>query len=148
MSSFLSPNFRSLSAIMFLIIPVFSVIANRILFVIVTNILPQADMNSAIQRFQTSVTTVAYVGEFDEIRKIVDEFMVLRTIYGTEEGNILAAKLDERINNLQLVKTYCTQEISSMELVHQNNPYNKLQEICPTLKDVSFARAIQLFELI
>jgi len=118
------------------------------LFVIVTNILPQADMNSAIQRFQTSVTTVAYVGEFDEIRKIVDEFMVLRTIYGTEEGNILAAKLDERINNLQLVKTYCTQEISSMELVHQNNPYNKLQEICPTLKDVSFARAIQLFELI
>lgn len=118
------------------------------LFVIVTNILPQADMNSAIQRFQTSVTTVAYAGEFDEIRKAVDEFMVLRTIHGTDEGNILAAKLDERINNLQLVKTYCTQEISSMELVHQNNPYNKLQEICPTLKDVSFARAIQLFELI
>lgn len=118
------------------------------LFVIVTNILPQADMNNAIQRFQTSITTVAYVGEFDEIRKTVDEFMVLRTIYGTEEGNILAAKLDERINNLQLVKTYCTQEISSMDLVHQNNPYNKLQEICPTLKDVSFARAIQLFELI
>ena len=118
------------------------------LFVIVTNILPQADMNNAIQRFQTSVTTVAYAGELDEIRKAVDEFMVLRTIHGTEEGNILAAKLDERINSLQLVKTYCTQEISSMELVHQNNPYNKLQEICPTLKDVSFARAIQLFELI
>ncbi|MGI0056643.1 MAG: hypothetical protein ACREAK_04625 [Nitrosarchaeum sp.] len=116
--------------------------------VIFANLSPQANMNNAVQTLHNSVTTVAYAGEFDEIRKAVDEFMVLRTIHGTEEGNILAAKLDERINNLQLVKTYCKQEISSMELVHQNNPYNKLQEICPTLKDVSFARAIQLFELI
>jgi len=123
-------------------------LAGIALFVIFTNLAPQADMNVTMQRLQNSVTTVAYAGEFDEIRKSVDEFMVLRTIHGTEEGNVLAAKLDERINNLQLVKAYCTQEISSMELVQQNNPYNKLQEICPTLKDVSFARAIQLFELI
>ena len=116
--------------------------------VIFANLSPQANMNNVVQTLHNSVTTVAYAGELDEIRKAVDEFMVLRTIHDTEEGNVLAAKLDERINDLHLVKTYCTEEISSMELVHQNNPYNKLQEICPTLKDISFARAIQLFELI
>ena len=118
------------------------------LVVIFTNLAPQADMNSTIQRLQNSVTTVAYVGEFEQIRAAVDEFMVLRTIRDTPDGNDLAAKLDQKINNLQLVKIYCSQEISTMELVYENNPYKKLQEICPALKDVSFAKAVNLFELI
>lgn len=118
------------------------------LVVIFTNLAPQADMNSTIQRIQNSVTTVAYAGEFEQIRTIVDEFMVLRTIHGTPEGDELAARLDQKINNLQLVKVYCTQEISTMELVNESNPYKKLQEICPALNDVSFTRAVNLFELI
>ena len=118
------------------------------LFVIFTNMAPQADMNVAIQRLQKSVTTVAYAGEFEQIRTAVDEFMVLRTIRGTPDGDVLADKLDQKINNLQLVKVYCTQDISTMELAHENNPYKKLQEICPALNDVSFTRAVNLFELI
>jgi hypothetical protein len=118
------------------------------LVVIFTNLAPQADMNSTIQRIQNSVTTVAYAGEFEQIRTAVDEFMVLRNIRDTPEGDDLAVRLDEKINNLQLVKVYCNQEISTMQLVNENNPYKKLQEICPALKDVSFARAVNLFELI
>ena len=118
------------------------------LVVIFTNLAPQADMNNTIQRIQNSVTTVAYAGEFDQIRTIVDEFMVLRTIHDTPEGADLAERLDEKINNLQLVKVYCTQEISTMQLVNESNPYKKLQEICPALNDVSFTRAVNLFELI
>jgi hypothetical protein len=117
-------------------------------FVIFTNLVPQADMNVTIQRLQNSVTTVAYAGEFEQIRTAVDEFMVLRNIRDTSDGNDLAVKLDEKINNLQLVKVYCTQDISTMELAHENNPYKKLQEICPALNDVSFTRAVNLFELI
>ena len=117
-------------------------------FVIFTNLAPQADMNVTIQRLQNSVTTVAYAGEFEQIRTAVDEFMVLRNIRDTSDGNDLAVKLDEKINNLQLVKVYCTQDISTMELAHENNPYKKLQEICPALNDVSFTRAVNLFELI
>lgn len=105
-------------------------------------------MNVTIQRLQNSVTTVVYAGEFEQIRTAVDEFMVLRTIGDTPDGNDLAARLDQRINNLQLVKTYCSQEISTMELAYENNPYKKLQEICPALNDVSFTRAVNLFELI
>lgn len=116
--------------------------------VVFTNLSPQADMNSAIQRVQSSIATVAYAGEFDEIKTAVDEFMVLRTIRGTSEGDELALKLDQRINNLELVKNHCTDGISSMELVHENNPYKKLQELCPALKDISLGKAIQLFELI
>jgi len=123
-------------------------LAGIALFVIFTNMAPQADMNGTIQRFQNSVTTVAYAGEFEQIRTAVDEFMVLRTMRDSPDGNDLAVKLDEKINNLQLVKVYCSQEISTMKLAYENNPYKKLQEICPALNDVSFARAVNLFELI
>ena len=116
--------------------------------VIVTNISPQADMNSTIQRIQNSVTTVAYAGEFDQIKTAVDEFMVLRKMSEGPDKNDYAEKLDEKINSLQLVKTYCSNEISTLELAEQSNPYKKLQESCPALKDVSFARAVNLFELI
>ena len=123
-------------------------LAGIALVVIFTNMAPQADMNGTIQRFQNSVTTVAYAGEFEQIRTAVDEFIVLRNIRDTPDGNDLAVKLDEKINNLQLVKVYCSQEISTMKLAYENNPYKKLQEICPALNDVSFARAVNLFELI
>ena len=116
--------------------------------VIFTNIAPQADMNSTIQRFQNSVTTVVYAGEFEQIRTAVDEFMVLRTMQDGSDKNDFALKLDEKINNLQLVKVYCLEEISTLEIARENNPYKKLQEFCPALNDVSFARAVNLFELI
>jgi hypothetical protein len=118
------------------------------LVVIFTNLAPQADMNSAVQRIQNSVTTVAYAGEFEEIRGIVNEFMVLRNNYDTPAGDELAEKLDLKINRLQLVKMYCNQEISTMELAQENNPYKRLQEICPALKDVSLAKAADLFSMI
>ena len=95
--------------------------------VIFTNIAPQADMYSTIQRVQNSVTTVAYAGEFEQIKTAVDEFMVLRNMQDGPDKNDFALTLDEKINNLQLVKTYCSEEISTLELAHENNPYIKLQ---------------------
>jgi len=119
-----------------------------VLVVFFTNIAPHADMNSTIQSLQTSITTIAYAGEFDEIKIAVDEFMYLRTIRGTEEGKALAEKIDERLNNLELVKMYCDEEISTLKLVNENNPYEKIQQVCPKLKDLSLSKAAQLFRLI
>ena len=119
-----------------------------VLVVFFTNIAPHADMNSTIQSLQTSITTIAYAGEFDEIKIAVDEFMYLRTIPGTEEGKVLAEKIDERLNNLELVKMYCDEEISTLKLVNENNPYEKIQQVCPKLKDLSLSKAAQLFRLI
>ena len=76
------------------------------------------------------------------------EFLVLRTIRGTEDGKELATKIDERINNLDLVKMYCNQRISTLELAYENDPYEKLQQLCPSLKSVSFTKAVELFRLI
>jgi hypothetical protein len=104
--------------------------------------------NLSIENLQTSITTVAYAGEFDKIKKSVDEFMYLRTILGTDEGNALAEKIDQELNNLQLVKMYCTQDISTLELAHESNPYEKIQQICPKLQDMSLSKAAQLFRLI
>ena len=115
---------------------------------IFVSITPQGNLDATVQNFQQSLTTVVYAGELDEIRKAVDEFLVLRTIHGTEDGKLLAAKIDQRINNLELVKIHCNQEISTLELVYEKNPYEKLQQLCPSLKSISFSKAVQLFRLI
>jgi len=106
---------------------------------------PDGDLNSTIISVQTTVTTIAYVGEINEIQKAVEEFMVLRTIHDKEERQLFASKIDERLNKLQLVKIYCDKEISTLELVNQKSPYTKLQEICPAIKNIPFSKAAQLF---
>jgi len=109
------------------------------------NLSPDGDLNSTIQSIQTSVTTIAYAGEFNEIQKAVEEFLVLRTIHEKEEKQLFASKIDERLNKLQLVKIYCDKEISTLELVNEKNPYTKLQEICPAIKNIPFSQAAGLF---
>ena len=104
--------------------------------------------NLSIENIQTSVATIAYSGELDEIKKAVDEFMYLRTIRGTAQADELAQKIDQRLNKLELVKMYCDEEISSIVLVNEHNPYEKLQQICPKLQDIPLSKAAQLFRLI
>jgi len=112
------------------------------------NMSPQGNMATTFQNIQTSMTTMVYAGEFDDIKKSLDEFLYLRTIRGTDEGQLLAEKIDQRLNNLELVKIYCNEEISTLELANQRNPYKKLQEICPKLESLSLSKAAQLFRLI
>jgi len=117
-------------------------------FGIANTFLPQGTMTLTVQNLKSSIEMIAYADELDEISKVVDEFLVLRTIKETEDGKELAAKIDERINNLDLVKMYCNQRISTLELAYENDPYEKLQQLCPSLKSVSFTKAVELFRLI
>lgn len=112
------------------------------------NMSSQGNLGATFQNIQVSMTTVAYAGELDEIKTAVNEFMYLRTIRGTDDGKILAEKIDDRLNNLELVKIYCNQEISTLELVYEKNPYKKIQEICPKLEELSLSKAAQFFRLI
>ena len=115
---------------------------------IFANFSSQGNMLKPFQNIQTSFTTVMYAGELDEIRKAVDEFLVLREIKGTEEGKALATKIDQRMNVLEIVKMNCDEEISTLELAYEKNPYEKLQQICPSLKNISLSKAVELFRLI
>ena len=115
---------------------------------IVGNFSPQAIMTNAFQNIQTSVVTAAFSGEFNEIEGIVNDFLVLREIRNFEDVQIKAAKLDERINDLELVKSYCEEKISSLELSRESDPYERLQKICPALKSISLSQAMQLFRQI
>jgi len=117
-------------------------------FGIANAFLHQGPMTTTVQNLKSSIGIIAYADELDEISKVVDEFLVLRTIRETEDGKELAAKIDERINNLDLVKMYCSQRISTLELAYENDPYEKLQQMCPSLKSISFAKAVELFKLI
>ena len=110
--------------------------------------LHQGTMALTVQNLKSSIEMIAYADELNEIPNVVDEFLVLRTIRSTEDGKELAAKIDEKINNLDLVKMYCNQRISTLELAYENDPYEKLQQICPSLKSISFAKAAELFKLI
>ena len=115
---------------------------------ILGNFSSQGNMLSTFQNFQASITTIAYAGELNEIKTAVDEFLVLRTISGTEDGKLLAEKIDKRINKLELVKKNCNQEISTLDLAYEKNPYEKLRQMCPALENLSTSKAIQLFRLI
>jgi len=117
-------------------------------FGIANTFLPQGTMTLTVQNLKSSIEMIAYADELNDIPNVVDEFLVLRTIRGTEDGKELAAKIDERINNLDLVKMYCNQRISTLELAYENDPYEKLQQLCPSLKSVSFTKAVELFRLI
>lgn len=103
---------------------------------------------AAVQNIQTSITTIMYAGEIQDIKTAVDEFLVLRTTYEANDRKELAEKIDKRLNKLELVKTYCEKEISTLELSYENNPYEKIQQTCPKLKELSFSKAVQFFRLI
>lgn len=115
---------------------------------IFANFSPQGNMLKPFENLQASFTILVYAGELDEIRKAVNEFLVLREIKGTTEGKALAAQIDERMNNLELVKMNCDEEISTLELAYEKDPYERLQQICPSLKNVSLSKAFELFRLI
>jgi hypothetical protein len=109
---------------------------------------PQAQMESVFENIPISVTTLAYAGEFGEIRSIAYDFIKLRSEPRTESAKLMASQLDERINGLELVKIYCNEKISSLKLASERDPYYSLQQLCPVLKKISFAKAVQLFDLI
>lgn len=115
---------------------------------IITGFAPQASMNGTIQNLQTSIVTLTHAGEFQEIREGVNDFLKLRNIRGTSEGEALAANLDQRLNDLELVKIYCEQKISTLDLAFELDPYQKLQELCPSLQEISLSKAAELFRLI
>ena len=125
--------------------PVIFLLVGAALVALIVNLSSDGDLNSTIQGVQTSVTTIAYAGEFKEIEKAVEDFMKLRTMHDKEEKILFASKIDERINKLQLVKMYCDREISTLELVNDRSPYTKLQEMCPAIKSISFSKAVELF---
>jgi hypothetical protein len=109
---------------------------------------PSASMMGIFQNLSAPVLTMAYAGEISQISSLVDDFIELRENRSSDNAEKLSANLDQRINNLEIVKIYCNEEISSLELAFEKNPYKKLQQICPELKNLSMSKAAQLFRQI
>ncbi len=95
-----------------------------------------------------SAITVPTLAEVGEIKQIVNEFIELKKARTSSQENQISAELDEKINNLELVKIHCTQKISTLELADEKNSYQRLQQLCPILKDLPISKAVQLFNLI
>ncbi len=117
------------------------------LVVIFGGLIPNASMG-LFQSLPVPILTVAYAGEINQLSPLLEEFLELRQHKNSANAQEMAEKLDEKINNLQLVKLFCNEEISTLELVFMKNPYNKLQNICPELKNVSLSKAAGLFRQI
>jgi len=105
----------------------------------------QAQLGSIIETLYTSSALIPYVGELSEIRVLVNDFLELRKSPNSPDTKVKATELDSKINNLDIVRKYCNQKISTLELAFENDPYAKLQQMCPALNKVSFPRAAQLF---
>ncbi len=109
---------------------------------------PTASMMGIFQNLSAPIFTIAYAGEISQISSLVDDFIELRENRNSENAEKLAAELDQRINNLGIVKNYCNEEISSLDLAFEKNPYKKLQQTCPELKNLSMSKAVELFRQI
>lgn len=114
---------------------------------ILGSFVPSASMG-LFQSLPTTVASVVYAGEINEIKSLVDDFIKLKNNRNSESATEMAEKLDQRINKLGLVKQYCNEKISSLKLAFEKNPYTKLQQICPSLKDLSLSSAANLFRQI
>jgi hypothetical protein len=114
---------------------------------ILGSLVPSATMG-IFQYLPTTVVSFAYAGEINEIKSLVDDFIKLKNNRNSDNAIEMAEKLDQRINNLGLVKQYCKEKISSLKLAFEKNPYTKLQQICPSLKDLSLSSAANLFRQI
>ena len=111
-------------------------------------LIPSGNMLDIVQTLPVPLLTVAYAGEINQLSPLLDEFLELRENRNSNNAEEMANKLDKKINNLQLVKMFCNEEISTLELVFEHNPYKKLQQICPELKNLSLPKAAQLFSQI
>ena len=112
---------------------------------IVASFASPAGMMDLFQHIPAPILTVAYAGEINQLSSLVDDFIELRNNRNSDNAEELAEDLDQRINNLGLVKAYCNEQISSLELAFEKNPYKKLQKICPALKDLSLSKAAQIY---
>ena len=115
---------------------------------IVVSFSSSAMMAEIFQIIPAPVLTVAYAGEFNEISSLLEDFIELRQNRNSDNAKELADKLDERINNLGLVKIYCDEKISTLEIAFEKSPYQKLQQICPALKDLTLSKAEELYRQI
>ena len=125
--------------------PIWVIVGIVVTVIAAASLLSSAEMSEPVQSLQFSMSTIAYPGEINEIRIAVNDFMKIRQNPYSDDSKIKAQELDQRLNNLELVKINCKNKISSLELAKQNNPYKKLQENCPVLKKVSFSKAAYLW---
>lgn len=95
-----------------------------------------------------SIELAPFAGEISEVRSIVNDFLELREIHDRALLKTEADRLDERINNLGLVKKYCNNKISSYELLTEKDQYKKLQQICPALETIPLSKAIKIWSTI
>ncbi|MDH3677506.1 MAG: hypothetical protein OEQ12_04310 [Nitrosopumilus sp.] len=125
--------------------PLWVIIGVVVSILTLVSVLSSAEMSGSVQSLQFSIATIAYSGEANEIRMAVNEFMKIRNNPYSEDSKIKAQELDEKLNDLELVKNNCKDKISTIELAVQQNPYRKLQENCPVLEKVSFSKAVYLW---
>lgn len=78
---------------------------------ILGSLVPSATMMGIFQYLPTTVVSVAYAGEINDIKSLVDDFIKLRNNRNSDDAKYLAEKLDQRINSLELVKLYCKEKI-------------------------------------
>ena len=105
----------------------------------------EAQTYNILEPVYTSFALVAYGGELSQVHDIVSDFLQLKNFPTRPDAKLKATELDDRINSLEIVKNFCNQKISTLDLALENDPYGKLQQICPVLKNLQFSKAAQLF---
>ena len=101
--------------------------------------------NNVLETVYFPLALIEYGEELSQLHSIVNDFLALRGSPDGPDAKTKAMELDNKINSLEIVKNYCSQQISTLELAHESDPYAGLQQICPILKNLTFSKAAELF---
>lgn len=103
---------------------------------------------------KNTISELRKVSELNEIRLLVNDFKELRDDAQNDNvGNDVqletrANEIDQRVNDLDLVREHCSTSISSLDLAFDSSPYASLQEKCPALQNMSLEEANKRLALI
>jgi hypothetical protein len=105
----------------------------------------QGNLFDGLESVEYSLIALSYSEEIGIIKNSANDFMKIKEDPYSKESEEIAIALDLRLNNLELVKENCNQKISALDLARENDPYKKLQSICPILKNISLKQAANLW---
>ena len=104
----------------------------------------QGEMMSIMDTVHTSIFMFVYADELEKMKPFVHGFFELQQTISLPYAIQNAERLDESINDLEFVKKFCDKKISTFDLAHEQDPYKKLQEICPPLRGIHYSKVVEL----
>lgn len=98
---------------------------------------------SFFEKLKVSYTILANQDELNQIRYFLSDFRDMQKM-DYDDKVWRSQELDNKINQMYVVKQACPEPIQTLELSESSHPYKALQEKCPALKGLPLEDAMNI----